>query len=379
MRIVCFVLLLSILFSCVDPFTKKYEFNTNLVRIEGLLTDQNPFSVIISQSRSVQQTQFEQPIKGATVELLVGDGSRVALRESGLTPGTYEAPTTFRGKVGQAYRLRARFTDNKVYESSLEKLGAAVDIAKTHVDFNQNGLKEAGGFVLASTMDVSVDVQDDSQTQNYYQWRSYLTEFQRICASCVNGDWNPVTLTCNGYRLDPPPMPPFTNDYECAGQCWEIYLDERLNIFSDVLTNGKPITKRLIRQVPYYLENRGALVEIHQLSITPTMFRYFDLIRKQSETTGTLTDVAPAPPVGNIRNINNAEEPVVGYFAAAGISKITLWIDRNVTGAKSTTMLGGRQPILDSGDPFTRLPKFYRVPCISSRNRTPIQPVGWRF
>lgn len=131
--------------------------------------------------------------------------------------------------------------------------------------------------------------------------------------------------------------------------------------------------------MPYYLENRGALVEIHQLSITPTIFRYFDLIKKQSETTGTLTDVAPAPPVGNIRNINNAEEPVIGYFAAAGISKITLWIDRNVTGAKSTTMLGGRQPILDSGDPFTRLPKFYRVPCISSRNRTPIQPVGWRF
>jgi|GEM_PF-3277229 len=380
MRFVIFLFLLLSFVSCIDIFDKKYTFDTNLVFVEGLLTDQDPFFVTIAQSRSTQRTEFQQPIRRAVVELLVGDGARITLTESVSVFGRYEAPAAFRGKVGQSYRLRMRFSDSRIYESTLERLSAPVGISKTDQTLNLKGIADANGIVTASSLDISVDAQDDPQEQNFYQWRTFLYESQRICATCVNGDWNVRNNECNGYRLDPPHNPPYTNDYECDRRCWQVYLDERLNIFSDALTNGKPIAKRLLKKMPFYLENSGALFEIHQLSITPVIYRYYDLIRQQSETAGTLTDVPPSPPVGNIRNINKADEPVLGYFSAAGITKTRLWIDRSqYAGVKYTTMLGGRAPVLDSGDPVTTLPKFFKVSCGSLRGQTPLVPQGWRF
>jgi Domain of unknown function (DUF4249) len=373
--------ILVLVSACIDPVNQKYEFNSNLVRIDGLLTEQEPFFVTVVQSKSQQGTEFSQPIKGATAELIVSDGSRVVLRESGVAQGRYEAPTTFRGRAGVAYRLRVRFTDGRVYESSLERLVAAPPITNTHIDFNREGIKDSKGFVVASSLDVSIDAPDNGQETNFYQWRTFLYEKQAVCGSCTNGEWEPSYNDCSYYRSDPPIRPPIINDYECDRPCWEIFLDSRLNIFSDALTNGSPISKRLVRQVPFYQENQGALLQIQQLSISPVIYRYFNLIKQQSETTGTLTDVAPSPPVGNIRNVNKADEPVLGYFAAVGMSRTTLWLDRSTfQNRKTTTMLpGGRQRVFDANDPFTKLPKPYRVSCTASPNRFLAPPAGWRF
>lgn len=380
LRFFLFATLLS-LSACIDLYDKKYKYDTNLVFVEALLTDQDPFVVTIAQSRSIQLTEYQQPISRAIVELLIGDGSKITLTESTTKAGTYQAPATFRGKIGQSYRLRMRFSDNRIYESSLERLHASPSILKTYTTFNQKGIADNNGVQIASSMDVFIDTQDAESEQNFYQWRTYLYENQRVCASCANGQWNARNNECQFYRLDPPPLPPYINDYECDRRCWQVYTDERYNVFSDALTNGRPITRRLVKQVPFYEENLpGALLIIHQLSITSTMYRYFNIIKQQSETTGSLADVPPAPPVGNIRNINNSEEAVIGYFAAAGITKTTFWVERlSATGAKTTTMLGGRQRVVDSNDPFTSLPKGFKVTCGALKGQTPVAPEGWRF
>ncbi|TAG49137.1 MAG: DUF4249 domain-containing protein, partial [Runella slithyformis] len=354
----------------------------NLIKIDGILTDQDPFFVTVVQSRSTQGTEFSQPIRGATAELLLSDNSRVVLRESGLTQGRYEAPATFRGRVGLAYRLRIRFTDGRTYESSLEKIAAAPPIQKVNADFNQEGIKSIAGNSLVSTMDVSVDFQDNAQETNYYQWRTFLYERQRVCGSCVNGDWNVAINDCNGYRTGGVITPIIINDYSCDRPCWQVFFDTKLNIFSDVLVNGGLISKKPIRQIPFYVENAGALLQIQQISISPAVYRHLNIIRQQSESTGSITDVAPAPPVGNIRNVNNAEEAVLGYFAASSISKTTIWIERNQPSARRITMLpGGRALSPDelSQDPFTGLPKPFRVNCLASPNRFIAPPEGWRF
>ncbi|MFN4147465.1 MAG: DUF4249 domain-containing protein [Runella sp.] len=375
-----FLLLLLTLNSCIDLYDKKYTFDTNLISIEGLLTDKDPFFVIIKQSRSTQRTEFSQPVSRATVELLAGNNTRTLLTESFTTPGRYEAPANFRGVVNQAYRLRIRLADNRVYESSLERLTATPPMTNITQEFNQTGIKDNEGIVLTSSVDVFIDTQDNPQETNFYRWRTFLYENQRVCATCLNGEWNVRNNECRAYRLDPEPNPPIVTDYECDRRCWQVYDDTRFNIFSDVLTNGASISKRLVRQVPFYLENPGALLIVEQMCISPTIYRYFDVLKQQTETTGTLTDVPPAPPIGNMRNVNNPEEIVLGYFSAAGITRNSVWIDRSqYAGATSTTQLGGREPIFEPNDPYTSLPKFFKVTCGSLRGQTPIAPPGWRF
>ncbi|AEI50551.1 DUF4249 domain-containing protein [Runella slithyformis] len=381
-QITILVLVALLVASCIDSFDKKYEFNTNLIKIDGFLTDQDPFFITVVQSRSTQGTEFSQPVRGAAAELIVSDNTRIALRESGLTQGRYEAPASFRGRVGLAYRLRVRFTDGRVYESSLEKIVAVPPIRKVYTDFNQEGIKDIAGNSLVSTIDVSVDFQDNAQETNFYQWRTFLFEQQRICGSCVNGDWNAANNDCEGYRTNDVIIPIIINDYSCDRPCWEVFSDAKLNLFSDALTNGGVVSKKLLRQVPFYVENGGALLQIQQISISPAVYRHLNIIRQQSETKGSITDVAPAPPVGNIRNVNNPEEPVLGYFAATSITKTTIWIERNQPSARRITMLpGGRPPSpdQDSKDPFTRLPKPFRINCLASPNRFIAPPDGWRF
>nr|WP_310586947.1 DUF4249 domain-containing protein [Runella slithyformis] len=373
----CCILLIT---SCIDPVKKTYDFNSNLIKIDGILTDQDPFFVTVVQSRSTQGTEFSQPIRGANVQLFTSDrfGNTnnniiIPLRESGLTQGRYEAPATFRARVGVSYRLIIRFTDGRTYESSLEKMVAAPPIQKVYADFNQGGLKDAVGNTVVSTVDVSVDFQDNAQEANFYQWRTFLYERQRICRSCI---WNDMFQQC----APPAPEPPRTGSFEtalpvvrdlpCDRPCWEVFFDAKLNIFSDALVNGSLNSKRPLRQVPFYVENAGALLQIEQISISPAVYRYLNLIRQQTEGTGTLTDVAPAPPVGNIRNVNNPEEPVLGYFAAVNTVKATIWIDRNQSGARRITML-----------PKGRSPSFVGVQegCLAAPNRFIAPPEGWRF
>lgn len=361
--------------SCIDPFIKNYEFNANLVSIEGTLTDQDPFAVYVLTSRSVQRTMFEQPQRGAVVELIAGDGSKITLKER--NPGEYLAPENFRGKVGVSYRLRVRLTDARIYESTNEKLAAAPPIQRIYSEFNRRGIVTTDGFVRASSTDVYLDTQDNPAEPNFYLWRTTLYEPQSVCATCFNGEWNPQQNDCVPYRLQIVPNPPIVTDYACATRCWQIIADEKLNIFSDVLTNGRPITKLMLRKVPFY-ENQGALLFVDQLALSPTLYKYFNLIRQQSETTGTLTDVAPSPPVGNFSNVNRPDEPVVGYFAAAGVAKASLWIERAVGGSTRVNLLG-REPSFEPFDPNRTLPLFFKVPCIQSRSRTPIAPLGWRF
>ncbi|TAE92721.1 MAG: DUF4249 domain-containing protein, partial [Runella slithyformis] len=277
-------------------------------------------------------------------------------------------PATFRGRVGLAYRLRIRFTDGRTYESSLEKIAAAPPIQKVNADFNQEGIKSIAGNSLVSTMDVSVDFQDNAQETNYYQWRTFLYERQRVCGSCMNGFWSLEINDCIADR-DTPTPPNIITDYSCDRPCWEVFFDTKLNLFSDALTNGGFISKKPLRQVPFYRENAGALLQIQQISISSAVYKHLNLIRQQSESTGNITDVAPAPSVGNIRNINNPEEAVLGYFAAVNITKATIWIERNQSSARQITMLpGGRPPASIAG--IAR--------CLSSPNRFITPPEGWR-
>jgi hypothetical protein len=353
------------------------DFNSNLIRIDGILTDQDPFFVTVVQSRSTQGTEFSQPIRRANVTLFTNDvlpnsgGSNITilLRESVTVEGRYEAPATFRARVGVSYRLTVSFTDGRTYESSLEKIVAAPPIQKIHTDFNQDGVKNAIGSTIFSTTDVSVDFQDNAQETNYYQWRTFLYERQRVCFSCT---WNDRANRCGDpdQSISFDMAPPAVRDLPCDRPCWEVFFDTKLNIFSDALTNGSLISKRPLRRIPYYLENAGALLQIQQISISPAVYRYLNLIKQQTESTGTLTDVAPAPPVGNIRNVNNPEEAVLGYFAAINVVKTTIWIDRNQSGAQRTTML------LDGRTPSFVIPT---INCLASPNRFIAPPEGWRF
>ncbi len=71
--------------------------------------------------------------------------------------------------------------------------------------------------------------------------------------------------------------------------------------------------------IPFYTHNPG-LVEIRQTSLTADAYRYYSLFQQQTQNTGGLADTPPSALAGNVHNVANKREVVVGFFTASVIA-----------------------------------------------------------
>jgi len=377
-KIVVVVCVLVGIDSCIEPYNIRYNLAADILTVEGLVSDQPGTLVTINRSRSDVST-YSVPVKGCTTEIIVGDGSKVVLKET--DPGIYATPADFKGTVGQTYQLQFKTPDGQSYQSSAERMLAAPDIKKVYQELNAKGiLDKTGTRVLASTFDIFIDFDDPAQQKNAYLWRWQLFEKQDVCITCEQGYLDSRTLKCVGASTRFTIYP--TYDYQCQGNCWDLFYSTDINILSDVFSNGRTIAGRKVAQVPYYSDN-GSLIEIQQYAISSDAYQYYVLLRDQTQTTGTLADTPPAPIVGNLKNLADRSEIVVGYFGAAGVKKVRYWVDRNGysrQGGIKIPLLGRNTNLEPSGPPapptFEIRPPVY--PCVASRNRSPFRPDDWR-
>ena len=366
--------------ACVSPYDVRYSLAADLLTVEGFVTDASGTTVSIRLSRSEQVSVYSEPVKGCIVEILAGNGSKINLKEN--QPGFYSTPDGFQGVAGETYQLRFRTVEGKTYESSVEKIALAPAIKKVYQEFNAKGqLDKLGEKVLFSTFDIFVDFDDPADQKNSYLWQWQLFEKQEACITCQEGYLDSQTLKCVGASTRFTIYP--TYDYRCKGNCWDLFYSSDINILSDVYANGRTIAARRVAQVPYYSES-GSLIEIQQYAISNAAFQYYSLLRDQTQTTGTLADTPPAPIVGNVKNTGDKGEIVVGYFGAAGIKKARYWVERAGFGNKGgiRTYLLGRPSNFEPESP-PRPPTFEirppLFPCVTTRNRSPLLPEGWRF
>ena len=364
------LLALLLLMQCVDPYQRTFVYDDNLLTVDGFITDDRPVRITLQNTRSTQSTSFLQAISGAKVEVHSKQGLVLQLTET--TPGVYDSDPGFRGKAGETYSLHLELPNGHKYESTQETLVPLRAPASYATVFNprisvtiQNVSQRT-----TSSLDVLADFDDPIDQKNYYLWQTRLFEQQSICLTCTNVEYNERTQACNPPPANPP-QPSVFYDYQCDGDCWEILGDERISIFSDALINGKGVKGLLLRQVPFY-NGRGALLELTQYNLSEGAYRYFERLKQQVETSGTFVDTPAAPPVGNVRNVNDPGELVSGFFGAAGTNVQRLWLDRRSYPSPFIVPLLGRDIL-----PAPRF-EFIKVPCKESSTRTPIKPIGWQ-
>lgn len=366
--------------ACVDVFKADYDLNTNLLTVEGILTNQPTSTIRVRQSRSNRFSITSEAVQKCVVEVKAGDGTLIALRET--APGDYTTPLGFSPKQGESYQLRLQTPTGQRYESTAEVFRAVPEIAKVYDKFNAKGILDRKGIeVFSSSFDVFVDFQDTPRPRDLYFWTAKLYERQPICATCT-GYFNAFTKQCVNVNIKGILIPDF--DYKCDGACWEIISLSDINLLSDSYSNGQQIIGRPVARVPFYSEE-GCLVEISQYNISEGAYRFFSIVREQSQTTGTLADVPPSPAFGNITNTNEPTDRLVGYFGVGGVKQVRHWINRTgyATQGKKISLLG-REPLYEAQQrpfyiPFVEgeiRPPF--VPCVNSSSRTPFKPQDWK-
>jgi hypothetical protein len=390
------LLIFALTWGCVDLYKVDIKSAKSYLIVEGSLnnlSERQFISLSRTQSNAVfKSSEFtstivaqkgnSDPIKSAKVKVI--EDNRITYNLTEETAGVYFMPAIFSGKIGNTYQLFIETADGQKYMSSLETMSKVAPIERIYEKFNPKGILDRSTSVgQISTNDFYIDFTDPANERNFYRWTSITYEIQNICATCRGGLYYRETGASGPYgecREDKQLSVNNLFDYTCESLCWDIFYGTSLDIFSDVYTDGKIQKGKLVAQIPLYQSN-PCLVVIRQSSLSPNAYRYLKLVQDQSVNTGTLADTPPAPIKGNIENIADKSELVLGYFMANMVDENRYWLDRKTTSGGQPNGLfiikNGRSPNLEQ--PLLYRTKVPLAICVNNENRTSNSPSGWRF
>jgi hypothetical protein len=393
------VFLFSFLFfmaACVDPFKVSIDASKTYLIVDGVISDlEEPQVISIFQTNKAANFKSSEftatiapksddifPLKEASVSIVEDNINTYNLFE--FEAGYYKTPPGFIGKIGSTYKLKITTKDGKNYQSYEEKIAPVPEIATLLSKFNAKGIKDNNTSTgLIPTHDIYIDFIDPVEEKNFYRWKWFSYEIQNICETCKQSKYyrTGTNLDPRGECIKDLTLPSINYfDYYCESLCWDIFLGKKIDIFADLYTNGKTQYDKLVAQVPLYQAN-PCLVVVQQYSMTPNAYRYLKLIEDQSVNTGTLADTPPAPIKGNVINLSDESEIVLGYFGASAVSEVRYMLNRGGEGGAPTDNLfkyfNKRDPILEpTSDERPVIPVAI---CKPSASRTFVAPRNWQF
>lgn len=307
-----YLILLVIAFSCVEPIEVEIPDETpNLLVVEGgITTTEGPHRIELSNTAKYGSI-FEGFITRET-------GARVSIRDNfgkveiltEIFDGVYETSNEFKAVVGNSYSLQILTRSGTEYFSTPEEVVKVAEIDSLSVSFEEkissNPLRPTTGI------QVYANFSDDVDESNYYLWR-YTGVFQ------VNA--NP--------ELNLDPETGALAPLDCCETCWAREFGIAPNIFSDRANNGDKITRPVA-----FIEDDGVrfgdkyLVVLSQLSVTSKAYDFLQLVEQQLNIKGDIFDPPPATVRGNIINLDNPNESVIGYFRASDVRIDSIFIER---------------------------------------------------
>lgn len=122
----------------------------------------------------------------------------------------------------------------------------------------------------------------------------------------------------------------FVFSTEIPYSCWED------NISSDIILGStdkyfmNQITDEVIQQIPFTMNKLyyRYSIEVRQYAVDKNAFDFWKQLENSNETSGSLFDPQPAELKGNIINVHDPEDPVMGYFDIYDDKKQRIFIDR---------------------------------------------------
>ena len=248
----------------------------------------------------------------------------VNFREA-LTP-SYRTPEGFRGEIGRTYTLEITTADGEVYRSEPQLMRETPVIDSLTLEFTilpSLGSAPASGVRVFSTF-------QDPVGEDYYFWK-------------VNGI----------YRINTEDDRERQTVIPGAGRCClfdpvDDGLDDCWILESDIMGNEIALSDRFFdgqrqTQLIGLVEDDGLrfanesvadaqqyYVEVEQYSMSREAFLFNERIASLQEIDGEIFDPPPLSIRGNVFNVENTDEPVVGFFGAYSVTVASGFISRDI-------------------------------------------------
>lgn len=345
------VLLLSIglvfILGCIDPVKFNFSEQVNHVVIQSTFNNKKGPQFVRVAKSSAFGTTYNLYVNNANVYITSVEGEKYQFKFS--ASGKYFSDANVAAIPGHTYTLHVEF-DGKAYESEAVKMfeeTKIVKIDKLHFKFAQRLaiVKGAKDKKVLPGYDILVDYKDPAGEKSFYRW-----SFHRIYQVEAQPE-NYVEYSCRGC---PRPAPK-----ACCKHCWVTESDDILSTTDDWLRDGQNIKNQAVMFIPFYqYMNKKMVLTIYQHVISEGAYNYFKALNNQVESTGSMFDAPPTELKGNVYNVADKTEKVIGFFEASSTSSAVITI-------KGTEV-------------DYNIPPFdYPDDCLLIPNSTTVKPTNW--
>ncbi|RYY01015.1 MAG: DUF4249 domain-containing protein [Gammaproteobacteria bacterium] len=292
---------LFLLASCRDEYELPLrETDVSLLVVEGTLNaGQGMTTITLSRTVKVNDAATIKPVLRAALTVEGKNGGNYALNETGNGQYTLaQLPLTF----GEEYRLRIRTADNKEYLSDyiVARQTPAIDAVTWKIENEK--------------LIIYANSHDASNNTRYYKWdfdetweiRSYYTAFYRWLSGTT------IVPTISAYN----------------SRCWKYAKSNTINVGSTVQLQSDVVSEAPVQFIPFGSEKLGVRYSIllKQQTLTREAYEYFNLMKKNTESIGSIFDPQPSELKGNIKCISNPDEGVLGFLTASSFTEKRIFI-----------------------------------------------------
>ena len=291
--------------SCVDPFDPDIEETEGVLVINGKITDKpGAHFVEVSRSSKLKESRF-LPVEGCVVRVQDRTGTMITYTEQ--SPGKYmaELDEDFLG-LNRAYKLFVDTPDGNQYESAHDTLLPCPEPANLYYEVESQ--PTADERVTYYGLQFYVDVKGGEDDSRHVMWE--LEETYEFHSNYLIGAiWDGVTFFEYDFPTD--------SLYFCykTMKIKEIHVASSENLITNELTKY-PLTF-VSNQTPRLKHKYSLLAK--QYSLSEEAFRFWDQSRILLTETGGFYETQPSTVPGNICNIHDDTELVLGYFHASQV------------------------------------------------------------
>ena len=300
-NLLLFILLM--LSGCVEPYDSPVNnLPNNYLVVEGIIGDGKSYFQLSRTSNLNEGTLTFETSAQVYIENESGSGSYL-LNET--ENGLYEAVLDL--DANDQYRVKIYTANDAEYVSEYVPLTSSPEI-------DSISWEEVNDEIIQ----LYVTSHDPENNTRYYRWTYKETwEYHAAFSSSleyVNGEIVPRDYINNQIY-----------------NCWQSSASTRILVASSVQLQEDVIYKQPLLSIRPASSNKLDVkysILVQQYALTKEAFEYWDLLKKNSESLGTLFDPQPSQLPGNLHCISNPDEPVLGFVSAGAVSEKRLFLRR---------------------------------------------------
>ncbi len=300
-------ILILILTGCIEPIEFDIDREGRQLVVYGHIDDGGG-AMFVQLSRTTAVPNRFQAETGARITLhddLGNEGRFYSANDEGIY---YYNNFSMQIVPGRSYFLRIRSASGAFYESVPERIPLHQAQSEIYVTFDRIELNTGtfNAVITKNVMQVSAETFLEDPSKQYYI------------------RYTPIQT----FRFDPTNFPDPFNSIPPGCYVNRRIEPERLVLFNSNGFQGNSVPRQLIGQneIDYAFITKNVItLETH--SLTPQAYDYWRKIRILLNNTGSIFDTPPAAVKGNIFNVDDPDEQVLGYFEATNksISRATAW------------------------------------------------------